>query len=337
MSMNPLRVSATAAPTFIQEAETAYNTTSPKSTASFDVVAGDILVAFALASDDNLSPVISISGGSLTWTLHETQDTGLGTSAYLRMWSAVVDSDKSMTVTFTRTGGVVQLYGGNVLTFRGSEGVGTTNSTNNGTGSGAPTMNITTASSSSAIIVANADWNAADGSSRTWRTNAGSLTELTYDRNAATHTFYGGYHANAGTAGTYAVGLSAPSGQRYVIGAVEVLGTSDAPPEAPSLTSSSSIGSVNLFWTEPADNGNTLTEYSIYRHSVPFSATSTATQVATTSTTTLSYSDTSASVGTTYYYGVTASSGSGEGSLSNLMVSGPNNGRIIRLMGMRLR
>jgi hypothetical protein len=57
---------------------------------------------------------------------------------------------------------------------------------------------------------------------RTWRANAGALTETTYS--AATNmTVYGGYHADAGPIGTYAVGLSLPVGQTYSIAAVEIL------------------------------------------------------------------------------------------------------------------
>lgn len=326
---------AVTGPTFIQEAETAYTTTSPKNTASFDVLAGDVLVAIAFGSDQGLN--LSISGGSLTWTAEETQDSNNTSLGLIRIWSAVVDSDKSMTVTISNSGSS-GTFGTNVFTFRGSDGIGNTASTNNGTGSGAPTLNITTASSSSAVVVANADWNAVSGTSRTWRTNAGTLTEQTYDRNASWHTFYGGYHADAGTAGTYAVGLSAPTGQRYVIGAVEVLGTTEPaanPPSAPqTLTSSSSAGSVNLDWSAPADAGtsNMLT-YEIYRHTSTFTATPTATFVASIATTSTTYSDTGATHGTNYYYGITATNSEGEGALSNLVFTGPNSGRVIRLGG----
>lgn len=322
-------------PTFIQEAETAYSNAVPKSTASFSVEAGDVLVAYSMG--ENALVQLGISGGSLTWNEVVSELGGGGTGQVeLRMWTAIVDSNKSMTVSFTNTGSAL-VYGGNVLTFRGSDGIGATNSTNNGTGSGAPSLNITTSSSTSAVVVANADWNAVNGSSRTWRTNAGTLTEQTYDRDAATHTFYGGYHADAGTAGTYAVGLSAPSGQRYAIGAVEVLGTNPAsnPPSAPqTLTSSSSAGSVNLDWSAPADAGtsNMLT-YEIYRHTSTFTATPTATFVASIATTSTAYSDTGATHGTNYYYGVTATNSEGEGALSNLVFTSPNSGRVIRLGG----
>jgi len=217
-----------AAPSFIQEAETAWNSsTSPKTTASFNVVAGDILAAFGVV-DDSGNPANwagTFSGGSLTWTNREI--VSVSDYCHLQIATATVDADKSMTVSFTRTAGSsTAWFGANVLTFRGSDGVGASAKTN--VASGAPTLNLTTTQANSAIVVANGDWVAADGASRTWRTNAGTLTEQTYFRDSARYTVYGGYHADAGAVGTYAVGLSAPSGQKYSIAAVEIKGTAAA-------------------------------------------------------------------------------------------------------------
>jgi hypothetical protein len=70
------------------------------------------------------------------------------------------------------------------------------------------------------------DWSAQDGTSRTWRNNVGSaVVEKTYYRDALKYAVYGGYHADCGAAGTYAVGLSAPVSMAYSIAAVEVKGS----------------------------------------------------------------------------------------------------------------
>jgi hypothetical protein len=205
-------------PAFIQEAETAFNsTTSPKTTGSFNVQANDILVAFSMAQDYGNN--ISVSGGSLTWTNRQT----IRIAGYCQMLiaTALVDVDKSMTVSFTKNASDTYWFGGNCLTFRGSGGYDTSSKTN--VASGAPTLNITTGAANCVIVVANADWNAVDGASRVWRTNAGAFTEQTYDFQVGTYTSYGGFHANAGAAGTYAVGLSAPGGQHYAIVALSLL------------------------------------------------------------------------------------------------------------------
>jgi hypothetical protein len=216
-----------AAPSFIQEAETAWNvSTSPKTTASFSVLAGDILIAF-MGSEDNEPTPGSISGGSLTWTQEQSID--VLNFCGITIWSAVVDANKSMTVSVSRTlGSGTQKWGFNVLTFRGSDGVGASNKTN--VASGAPTLNLTTTQANSAIVVANGDW-AALTTARTWRANAGAFTENTYDTGGGSYTMYGGYHADAGAAGTYAVGLSAPTGQKYSIAAIEVKGTAGGAPD----------------------------------------------------------------------------------------------------------
>jgi hypothetical protein len=55
------------------------------------------------------------------------------------------------------------------------------------------------------------------------------------------------------------------------------------------------------------------------------------------STTTTTYSDTSTVHGTVYYYRVTATNSTATSTLSNQRSSGKNNGRIIRMRGVRLR
>src|ERR1043166_3044012 len=162
-----------AAPTFIQEAETVWNTsTSPKTTASFNVQTGDLLVALLVGADSGGGTGgFSISGGSLSWTTQ--QEIGVASYCSCTVWTTVATSTTSVTVTFTRNMAAV-LYGGNVLTFRGSDGVGASSKTN--VASGAPTLNLTTTQANSAIVVVNGDWTATDGASRTWRTNAGTFT-----------------------------------------------------------------------------------------------------------------------------------------------------------------
>lgn len=202
--------------TFIQERETAYFTTTPKTTASFDVQSGDTLVAYAFDGNSSGAQTLSVSGGGLTWTLRAqvivSSRCGLG------LWTAPATSTTSMTVAFANTGG--DEFGGNVLTFRGANGIGVAGSSENTTG--AADLDITTTVSSSVVVVGSCDWNAVDGASRTWQTTVGALTEQTYDFNSSIATVYGGYYANTGTAGTKSVGLTAPTGQRYSIGAVEL-------------------------------------------------------------------------------------------------------------------
>ena len=243
---------AVTSPTFIQKAETAWNTTtSPKTTASFNVQAGDVLVAFAETEDSTTTVSVSDSTiTSATWINQQTVN--VSSYSWVGVWTKQVTSTQSMTVTFTR-GGASFDFGGDVLTFRGSNGVGASVKAN--VSSGTPTVNLTTTQANSAIVVADSDWTATDGASRVWRTSAGVFSEQSYIRVSGRYTVYGGYHPNAGAAGTYALGLSAPS-QKYSILAVEVKGNGAADTTPPTVS-----------MTAPANNA------SVSGHSVAVSAT----------------------------------------------------------------
>jgi hypothetical protein len=205
------------APTLVSENEVSSwtTTTASKSTASFAVQAGDVLVAYGMT--ENSPNGLSISGGSLTWTQQQLVNASNYGRAYA--WTATASTSTSITVTFTRSGS--GQYGGDVLVFRGSGGIGASAKAN---ATGAPSLSLTTAQASSAVVVGAVDWNAVGGASRAWRTGAGALTETTYATDPAHGTYYGGYHADAGAAGAKTVGLTAPTGQQYSIVAVEVKG-----------------------------------------------------------------------------------------------------------------
>jgi hypothetical protein len=219
----------TGAPTFIQEAETSWNTTAAsKTTPAFSVQAGDVLVAFGV-TENHSTTISSVSGGSLTWT--QRQVVAVTDYTWVGVWTAVVDVNKTMSVTFSRGGpgdGGAQLYGGNVLTFRNSSGIGASSKAN--VASGAPSLNLTTTQDNSAIVCVNGDWNALT-SPRAWRT-IDSITpsqanglEVSYFANGTNYGVYSAYWPDAGAAAAKTCGLTAPSGQKYAIIAVEVLGT----------------------------------------------------------------------------------------------------------------
>lgn len=207
-------------PVFVQKIETgSWNSgASPRTTSSFDVLAGDVLVAYLIAENDQ-GTMGAATGGSLTWT--EQQKVDVGGYAEVIVWTAVVDTNKSMTISFTRTGNVVN-FGGGVMVFRNTGGVGASSKANTSAPPYLPDWNITTTKANSIVVVVTGDWSAVDGSTRTWRTNAGSLTEQTYYFQSGVYTAYAGYHANAGAIGTKAVGLTAPSGQTWSGVAVEI-------------------------------------------------------------------------------------------------------------------
>lgn len=216
-----------AAPTYIQEAETAFNSdTTPKGSGNFTTVTGDVVVAVSVMEDTNDSP-LSATGTNVTLASQQEFTTS-GDFCGAEISAGVVASGGTTSVSFAKTGATGPWFGGNALTFRSSDGIG---ASAQGSGSGAPTLNLVTTQDNSAIVVCVGDWNAADGSSRTWRTvnsitpSSGNGLELTYFRDASHYTAYIAYYSDAGAAGSKTVGLSAPGGQKYTILAFEVLGT----------------------------------------------------------------------------------------------------------------
>lgn len=212
-------------PTQVEDAQvSSWTTTDASKTATVSGLrSGDVLVAYGLTETQSGS--ITISGGGLTWTQRQHVNASSYARAYA--WTATASASGNLTVTFTAGGTSGKAYGGGVVAYRNSGGIGASAKTN--VSSGAPSLSLTTTQADSAVVVASADWNAVDGASRTWRTGAGTATELTYARNSCCYTAYAARHVNAGSAGAKTVGLSAPSGQKYSIVAVEVKGTT-APP-----------------------------------------------------------------------------------------------------------
>lgn len=220
-------------PTFIQEAETAWSdnffTTTSVASPSFTVQIGDLILVYAVLSDNLTTFNISNSGTSFGWS--QAQVVAVSSFCYVSVWSVIATAAQSMTVTMTRgsvpSGDV--LGGFNCLTFRNSDGIGASAKTN--VASGAPSLALTTTRLKSALFTVSADWTAVDGTSRTWRTinsitpTSGNGLETTYFRNATFYTVYGAYYNDVGATGSKTTGLSAPAAQKYSIVSIEIKGT----------------------------------------------------------------------------------------------------------------
>lgn len=218
------------APTFVAEYETVWNTTTTPKTVSVTTAVGDVLVVIGMA-EGRLATLGTPTGGTgLTWTLRqEVTATPPEDWATAKVWTAVATTAETFNLSIARAG-TAQQWGWIAMRWSGSDGVGASSKTN--VSGGAPSLGLTTTGDNSAICVGNSDWNAIDGASRTWRTvNGAAATEQAYFRSSTSYALYAGRHNDAGTAGAKTVGLSAPSGQKYSIVAVEVLGTSGGSPQ----------------------------------------------------------------------------------------------------------
>jgi hypothetical protein len=232
------------APTFVASyVVSSWDTSTTPKTVTPTTAAGDFLCVLA-AAEDNDATLGTPSGNSLTYTVRQQSAGTPDDASRVSVWTAPATAATGWTLTGTR-GGTALKWGFITLRFSGSGGYGGGSVAT--AGSGAPSLNITTTQANSAIAVIVADWNAADGTSRTWRTvngvtpTAGNTLERVYFRNGLNYTVYSAYYSDAGAAGVKTVGLSAPAGQTYSIIAIEILGTAGGVNHSATVTDSVEI------------------------------------------------------------------------------------------------
>lgn len=204
-------------PITMAESESDWSTaTTPKSPAgSMTVQAGDYLVIGGVTADQ--STILNTpTGGGLTYNLVDAVN--VGSNTWVGVWTAFCASTQTFTIADSRTA-TSNLWGYNALIITGSTGPGASTKANS---TGAPSVSLTPQQANSAVAMFVGDWNASDGTSRAYRTNAGTFTEQTYFRDAAQYAVYGGAHLDAGSATSKAFGLTAPTGFKYSLMLVEM-------------------------------------------------------------------------------------------------------------------
>ncbi|WP_427422665.1 hypothetical protein [Lysinibacillus fusiformis] len=187
-------------------------------TASFTPSNGEVLVV-KLATWDASNGMGAVSGGGQTYTTRITGPTA-GFNGWVRIVTAVVSgSPGSMTVTAAGTAGnsrhsmVVERWTG---TLAGTPAVNSTTS-----GSGAPSANITTAAANSAVSWVSVDVASQDPTTRAYRLSG--VEDLLFDGHVgANSVHYGASVADVGAAGTYAMGMTAPGSQTWVLAGIEI-------------------------------------------------------------------------------------------------------------------
>lgn len=218
-----------AAPTFISFAASSslVSTTTPK-TVDVTVQRGDLIVVLGVAEGADMdlnTPTDTVN----TYSAKETVDSGANTESVAKIWTAVAATSTTLTISVSR-GVVGNKWGIGAEVWRNAAlGTSASNGPTGGV-SGTPSQAITTTVPNSAVSGVISDWNAADGTSRTWLTvNGLAITEDTYVRDSAAMSVYMGRRTDCGAVGSKTWGLSAPAGQKYSMAVVEVVGTS--PPD----------------------------------------------------------------------------------------------------------
>lgn len=212
-----------ALPTFVSyTATTSLVTAGATKSVSVAVQAGDRIV-FLGASEDASVSINAPSDTVNTYTQQERVSTGSYCGVVI--YSATAASSTTLTIQTTVTTGGSGRWGFGVIVFRASDGFGAAEQITSNVGAVGPTLGVTTTQANSALIFISADWNAADGASRTYRqVNGVNPTERSYARDSGSHTAYIASYADAAATGAKTVGVSAPTGQKYAIAVIEVKG-----------------------------------------------------------------------------------------------------------------
>lgn len=208
------------------------NGTTPK-TISVTVKTGDFIVVFGVIEGQatTSSDTLAVTGGSLSWST--AVKTNVAAFTHISEQHATATSDATFNVSVAHTGNLTLFYGANATVWRGSDGLGTAVSATNA--SGAPSLAVTTGAVSSAIIAFVADFNAADDTTRVWRTingvipTAGNGLEIDHSFQTAHYTLSGAVWDDVGSAAAKTTGQTTLATQKYSIVAVEIKGTSRVP------------------------------------------------------------------------------------------------------------
>lgn len=188
-------------------------------TPSFTPSNGEVIVV-KLATWDSGTPMGSVSGGSQTYTTRVTAAPG-GFNGWARVVTAVISgSPGSMAVTAAGTATnsrhsmVVERWTGQLAA---SPAVNATVS-----GSGAPSADIITAAANSVVSWCSVDEASQDPATRAYRLSA--TEDGLYDGHVGANSVHYFAYAATTTAGTYAMGMTAPGSQTWVLAGVEIQG-----------------------------------------------------------------------------------------------------------------
>lgn len=192
------------------------NNTTTTTTPSFTPNAGEVIVVKAFDADYNSPNVASVVGGSLTYATKIHYQATSKAEAWVFVAEVGASSPGAMTVsaswagTTGRHGIIVERWDSGLVKGVPKQGSPVT-------GSGAPSATITPDSANSILTWLDVDWNATSGTA-TYRSSA----TQTQTSSMTTVRVYAAYQNSTGT-GAQTVGLSAPSGQAWSLGCIELL------------------------------------------------------------------------------------------------------------------
>lgn len=235
---------------------TNFTTLDATKTVSVTTQPGDVLVVSAGGEYEGVT-IGTPSGNGVSFTLRQSITITDYSTAYV--WTGTDAVGGTYDVSLTAASG--SMWGFTVMVARNMS-VGT--SVKNNT-SGTPSISITTTATDCTVVTFTDDWNAVDGASRTWLTvngttpTSGNFLEAGYGFSSLRYTIYSAYYPDTGAAGSKTVGLSAPTGQKYSIIALELIPTvTNTPATVGWLTTQSTTPTLRAAATNSANSVNSL-------------------------------------------------------------------------------
>lgn len=208
------------APQRVLNVETIFTTGASKTSPTFDVQQGDLLIIQAAADGTSTIPTPTWTGTGGAPVLQEDMATG---NTRGRIWSIDVTAAATL-----RTVSINSYPGGGVWAFdvtvwRAHGGVGVQNQSTGSTG--APAITQTVAANSAVQFMA-LDELANVATPPTWATINGSpMTQVRYERQSGLATIFSSYSPDVGAAGSKTFGMTAPNtGLTFAATSIEILG-----------------------------------------------------------------------------------------------------------------
>lgn len=206
-----------------------------KSSAAIPVQINDRVVVWTIVEDYDTTQTAAVPTDSQANSYASPQFVNASSYTQVRVDTTTATATNNLTVILHKsyTSGSNKFWGGGVFVFRASDGFGNSNKDNATNAPGNASVGVTTAQANSALVTVNGDWDATDGTTRTWLTvnsvtpSVGNGLETYYFRDAAHCSAYAAYYDDAGSAASKTAGLSAPTGQTFSMVALEVRGTAD--------------------------------------------------------------------------------------------------------------
>lgn len=213
-------VSTPPLPTPVSSGQTAWNTISADmSSSSIAVQAGDLIVVWQLAENGGAQLQTPTDTGSNAWTKQLEDGAGNNNITYVAAYTATAAATGSIVI--SRHNSNANQRSGFAWQVWRNAAVGAKAIIDSYPSTGLPSLALTTLADYSAVSMASGDWDAVVGTA-TWGSTPGLPTQQSDFADGASYGVHVGSYSDVNTAGAKTIAMTAPTGQLYTTGAIEI-------------------------------------------------------------------------------------------------------------------